>query len=415
MGESNLRIAMVTMHSSPLEKPGTRDAGGMNVAVLSIARELARLGIEVDLITRSNGAASRIQIADGLVLHELRAGAYGVIPKEELYLATEEFGSAVRNLITQAGRGYDLIHSHYWLSGVATLPIAREFGIPHIQTFHTLAALKELKSAADPSLVGRRHRAELELAAASDGIVAVSLAEAGTLEGIQRSLENRIWIVPHGVDAELFNPARAESSGEVRAELGIAEAEPILLAVGRVQAHKGQDLAVRALSQLVVGSGVEATLAVVGEPTPESEGYYWDLVDLAAELDVGQKVKFVGAVSRERLADYFAVASATLLPSKSETFGLVALESAASGTPVIAFKGSGMLESVSEGESGMLVDSREPRDWAKAIAKLLGDAELAAALRKSARDFASRYSWVQAASSLSEIYSTVLSRSQAVT
>ncbi|MCC6375459.1 MAG: glycosyltransferase [Microbacteriaceae bacterium] len=413
MGDAQLRVAMVTMHTSPLDRPGTRDAGGMNVAVLSLARELAKQGAEVDLITRSETTASKIKIADRLNLIELRSGAFGALPKDELYLAAEEFGDSVRSLISSQGEPYGVLHAHYWLSGVATLPVAKDLGIPFVQTFHTLAALKELKSSDDPSLVSRRHRAEMELAAKADGIVAVSKAEANSMNGVLRAAGERLWIIPHGVDTQLFDRDRWNSEQEVKTELGVESDQPLLLVVGRVQPHKAQHLAIRCLSEATQLTSKPPVLAIVGEPTPGEESYYWELVDLAADLGISKLVRFVGALDREQLAKWMAASDLTLLTSQSETFGLVALESAASGTPVVAFKGSGMLEAVSEGKSGTLVDSRDPRQWAKVVQRILDDREALTQLRRSSREFALGYSWAQAGSGLLGVYSALIDRIQA--
>ncbi|HNP16768.1 MAG TPA: glycosyltransferase, partial [Terrimesophilobacter sp.] len=218
---------------------------------------------------------------------------------------------------------------------------------------------------------------------------------------------NRVWVIPPGVDVDLFRPNRSEAQARVRADLAIGPGRPILVVVGRIQPLKDQELAIRALGAMHARRDRAPVLVVVGEATPGDEGYVSDLWAFAEELGVDQDVRFAGALNRTELAQLFAAATLTLVTSHSETFGLVALESAASGTPVVAFRGSGMLESVSEGVSGLLVNSREPRAWGDAIARLLDDEQLLATLSASARDHALGYTWAASATALLGVYGSL--------
>jgi D-inositol-3-phosphate glycosyltransferase len=247
-------------------------------------------------------------------------------------------------------------------------------------------------STAEPD---RRLRTEMFLANQATAIVAGSAAEATALVDLARAPIDRVWVVPPGVDLDLFAPQRAASaSTRIRAELGIDADIPLIAVVGRIQPLKDQELAIRALALAKPGP----VMVIAGEPTPGDDAYLRSLRGL------GGDVRFVGALTREGIADLLAAASLTILPSRSETFGIVALESAASGTPVLAYRGSGMRESVADGISGELVNSREPADWAASIDRLLGDPRRLDALGVSARHHAEPYTWAAAATSLLALY-----------
>ncbi|MCU1556519.1 MAG: hypothetical protein JWN09_514 [Microbacteriaceae bacterium] len=397
---------MVSMHTSPIAPPGMGDSGGMNVSLLSIASQVAERGVEVDLLTRATGAPSVIELSEGVTLHELAAGPAGAVEKGRLLEVADEFGEAVANLAGRLQPRYGLIHAHYWLSGLATLPVALELGLPFVQSFHTVAAMKNgalaLGQAPEPE---QRVRTEMYLANQASAIVAGSAAEVGILIDEVRAPADRIWVIPPGVDVDLFTPARTDVAGaRLRDELSIASGRPILAVVGRVQPLKDQELAIRALAELHALRGWAPVLVIAGEATPGDEEYAVSLRTIASQLGVFGEVRFVGALSRERLADLLAAATVTLVPSHSETFGLVALESAASGTPVVAFRGGGLVESVSTGVSGHLVDSRDPRVWARAIAEMLDDSARLERLSGSARHYAEGYTWAATATALLGVY-----------
>ena len=397
------------MHTSPAALAGSGDSGGMNVSLLATATQLALRGVEVDLITRATGDAAVTELAEGVVLHELPAGARGVIPKEHLGEVADEFGEAVARLTGRQKPRYDLIHAHYWLSGLATLPVALELGLPFVQSFHTLAAMKNaaLAPGQEPE-PERRLRTEMYLANQASAVVAGSSAEVSSLIDHVRAPADRVWVIPPGVDVDLFTPVRADAAdSRVHSELGIAPGRPIIAIVGRVQPLKDQELAIRVLAELHALRGSAPVLVVAGEATPGEDGYASSLKSIAAELGVLAEVRFAGAMSRERLADLLAVAILTLVPSRSETFGLVALESAASGTPVIAFRGGGLVESVSSGVSGVLVDSRDPRAWAEATVSLLDDGAGLERLSGFARHYAEGFTWAATATALIGVYASI--------
>lgn len=396
------------MHTSPAAQPGTADAGGMNVALRSLAHELAVRDVQVELLTRAQGAPSERELEPGVILHELAAGPVGPLPKDDLAAVTDEFGEAVAALARREDAPFNLLHAHYWLSGIATLPVALELGLPFVQSFHTLAAMKNaLSGPASPAEPDRRAHSETYLAMQSTAVIAGSASEATFLIDAVRAPADRVWVIPPGVDVDLFRPNRAEAEDRVRERWAIAPGRPILVVAGRVQPLKDQELAVCALSALHRIRGSAPVLIIAGETTPGDEGYRSDLRSLAAELGVEQDVRFVGALTREALAELFVAATLTLVTSRSETFGLVALESAACGTPVVGFRGSGMMESIAEGVSGVLVDSRDPQDWAVAIARLLDDEVVRVELSTTARLHALGNTWAASATALLGVYSSL--------
>jgi D-inositol-3-phosphate glycosyltransferase len=404
------RVALVSMHTSPAALAGRGDSGGMNVSLLATATELARRGIEVDLITRAIGDAAVTQLGDGITLHELSAGERGDIPKTRLGEVADEFGEAVAQLTGRQKPRYDLIHAHYWLSGLATLPVALELGLPFVQSFHTLAAMKNATlapgQAPEPE---QRLRTEMYLANQASAVVAGSSAEASSLIDDVRAPADRVWVIPPGVDIDLFTPTRADAAdSRLRDELGITLGRPIIAIVGRVQPLKDQELAIRVLAELRALHDSSPVLVVAGEATPGDDGYAASLKSIAEELGVLAEVRFAGALPRERLADLLAVATVTLVPSHSETFGLVALESAASGTPVIAFRGGGLVESVSAGVSGLLIESRDPRAWAQATVALLDDGAGLERLSGFARHYAEGFTWAATATALAGVYASLV-------
>ena len=408
MAPTPQRVAMISMHTSPDARAGSGDAGGMNVSILASARELAARGVEVELLTRAEGEPASRELEPGVTLFELPAGPPTPLGREDLATAADEFGEAVATLTGRRRPRYDLIHAHYWLSGIAALPVALELDLPFVQSFHTLAAMKRREAGTHESV--RRAHSETYLAGQANAVVASSAAEATSLIDDVRAPLERVWVVTPGVDVDLFRPSRADAESHVRENLAIAPGRPILVSVGRVQPLKDQELAIRTLAAVHSMHGWAPVLVVAGEPTPGEEDYAESLVALAAELGVDDQVRFLGAVDRQSLADLLAAATLTLSTSRSETFGLVSLESAASGTPVIGARGSGLSDSIAHGRSGLLIASRDPQEWAQAACALLEDPPALGRLSSSAREFALGHTWGASVTSLLGVYDRVLHR-----
>lgn len=400
--ESPLRIAMVSMHTSPADRPGKGDAGGLNVVVLEAARALARRGHRVDLFTRSAGAPHSESIAPGVTLYALETGG-GIVRKHDLPNLADAFGEQLQRAALAARTPYDVVHAHYWLSGLAALPVSLALGVPLVQTFHTLAAAKNAALAdGERPEPERRVRTESYLAHEADAVVAVSRSEVDALCDAVGAPAERVWLVPPAVDADAFQPAPIEARAEVRARLGVRPEDGLVVCVGRVQALKGQDLAVRMLRHLP-----GAVLVVAGDATPGEERYLESLHDIAREEGVAGRVRHIGSLERPALAQLLDAADVVVVPSRTESFGLVPLEAAASGTPVVAGRVGGLVESVRDGESGILVDGREPIDWADAVASILDDEDRQVELGLAARRFAARRDWADVALELEAVYRAI--------
>jgi D-inositol-3-phosphate glycosyltransferase len=328
------------------------------------------------------------------------------MPKGRLVDVADEFGEAVATLVGRQAPRYDLLHAHYWLSGLATLPVAIELGLPFVQSFHTLGAMKNRELApGDEAEPEGRLRGEAFLGSQADAIVAGSSAEVSALIDDLRAPPDRLWVIPPGVDTGLFTPGRAANESDVRVYLGLEMGRPLLVVAGRIQPLKDQELAIRVLAEVHAHRGWAPLLVIAGEAVDGE--YRRRLERIAADLGVAGDVRFVGALDRETLADLLAAAALTLVTSYSETFGLVALESAASGTPVIGYRGTGLVESIADGESGILIEGREPRDWAVVVSSLLDDAARLERLGISARSHAEGFTWATAAASLLAVYESL--------
>lgn len=398
-----LRIALVSMHTSPADRPGKGDAGGLNVLVLESAKALAARGNHVDIFTRSAGAPHAHALAPGVTLYALATGG-GAVRKHDLPNLADAFGAELERAALAATDSYDVIHAHYWLSGLAALPVSLSLGVPIVQTFHTLAEEKNRRLAdGERPEPERRVLTERYLAGEVDAIAAVSRAEVDLLcDGVGASAE-RVWLVPPAVNTVLFQPGPVESRAEVRSRLGVRADEGLVVCVGRVQPLKGQDLAVRMLEHLP-----DAVLVLAGESTPGDERYLEALHDIARRIGVEGRVRHIGSLGRPEIARLLDAADVVVVPSRSESFGLVPLEAAASGTPVVASRVGGLLESVIDGETGVLVDGRDPQEWAEAVGAILHDVDLQLELGLAGRRVVSRRDWDDVAGELEAVYRSTI-------
>jgi D-inositol-3-phosphate glycosyltransferase len=391
---SPLRIALVCFHTSPASDPGIGDAGGMNVVVRNQAVALGALGHAVEIFTRRSSVdqPESVELADNVVLRFLTAGPPEPVAKGR----HEEFIDEFREQLATFGP-FDVIHSHHWFSGMAALPIARERGLPHLQSFHSIAAGHNtpLSEGERPESNGRL-AGEAWLARESDIVIAISAAEAETVVHRLGGEPDRVRVVSPGVDSVLFHPgARAE--------------RPYAVAAGRLDPLKGFDLAIEAIAALP--PEVRPELVIAGEQSVDYEAYPDELRRLAASLGIGDHVRFVGPQSRVDLAALLRAAAVVVVPSHSETYGLVALEGSASGTPVIAAAAGGLREAVVDGVTGLVIGSRDPGVWADAIGRVLGDPELATSLSTTARVRAVGLSWAHSADALVAVYRALVRQS----
>ncbi|GAB2529372.1 glycosyltransferase [Paramicrobacterium agarici] len=392
----SLRLALVSLHTSPNDDPGTGDVGGMNVAVRHTALALAELGQEVDVLTRrsSTTAPDAVEVAPGVTLRQLHAGPAErrVKGDHEEYIA--EFGEAMRHL-----GPYDVIHSHHWFSGMAALELAHHHGIPHVQSFHSIAAAHTtpLSEGERPESPGRI-AGEEHLAQHSDAIITVSNAERETVTARLGADPARVHTVAPGVDAAQFSPKTDAATNDAG----------YLLAAARLEPLKGLDLAIEALAELPREGRPD--LVVSGGATTGFDDYPDELRSLAEHLGVADRVHFVGPQSRDALADLLRGARIALVPSHSETFGLIALEAQACGTPVVAADAGGLREAIVDGQTGILVPVRQANAWAGTISALLRDPERCAQLGAAGRERALTFTWERTARATADVYERLLGR-----
>ena len=388
------------MHTSPLAQPGSGDGGGMNVYVRELATALARSGVSCDLYTRASdpGQQTTVSIEPGLEVHHVPAGPVAPVAKELLPELVDEFAAGV---MRQMADGTELIHANYWLSGQAGHKVKHALDLPLVSTFHTLA---RVKAAADEDEPVRRAVSEADTVRCSDALLVSSAEEAFDLVRLYQADADRIEIVPPGVEHAFFAPG---DQAQARRAVGLPPDVPVLLFAGRIQPLKGLEVAVRTLA-LVSGSPI---LVVVGGPSgARGQAELDGARNLAHQLGVSDQVRFVPPQPHELLSTYYRAADVSLVPSRTESFGLVALEAAACGTPVVAAAVGGLRNLVEEGRTGFLVDTRDPRDFASAVESLLGDRWRAAEMSAEATTKARGYTWGAAAAGLRRLYEKLTSR-----
>jgi D-inositol-3-phosphate glycosyltransferase len=398
-----LKLCIVSMHTSPAHLPGSGDAGGMNVVERAQAFALAELGHRVEMVTRRSNPNDPdvIELAPGVVLRHLTAGPTTPLPKSAIDHHLDQFREGLSRL-----GDYDLFHSHHWMSGVAALPVATDRGVPHVQSFHSVAALPDSPlSEGEPPESPRRVPGEAMVAAGSDAVVAISAAEARTVIERCGADPRRVSIMAPGVDHELFRPLDV---GEPRWALPGAEAWPhgYIVFAARLQPLKGPDLAIQALAQ--VDPAIRPHLVLAGDASADFADYTAELTQMVADLGLRSQVRFVGPQPRAQLASLLRGARVVLVPSHSETFGLIALEAAASGTPVIAAAAGGLREAVVHGETGQLMDSRRPSDWGLALTRLLSEPALLHRMAVVSRVHSRRFDWRWTAQQLSARYADLV-------
>ena len=407
------RIATFSVHTSPLHQAGTGDAGGMNVYVVEVSKRLAALGIEVEIFTRatSGGLPPTVEMAPGVLVRHITAGPYEGLSKEDLPGQLCSFTSGVLRTEAMLCPGhYDLVHSHYWLSGqVGWLATAR-WGIPLIHSMHTLAKVKNaaLAESDTPEPTGRLI-GEQQVVDASDRLIANTDQEAEQLISLYGADPERVAIVHPGVDLETFRPG---DQALARAHLGLPPHAPVLLFVGRIQPLKAPDILLRLAAELLERDPEryrDLTVVVVGGPSGTGLAEPHHLTRLARQLGISERTRFVKPVGQRELAEWYRAADIALMPSYNESFGLVAVEAQACGTPVVAAKVGGLVTAVRDGESGLLVPGHDPADYATACARLLDQPGLLERMRTGARKHAAEFGWGATADRIVGVYSDALS------
>ncbi|WP_458295152.1 D-inositol-3-phosphate glycosyltransferase [Nocardioides terrisoli] len=407
-GKPLRRVAMISLHTSPLDQPGTGDAGGMNVYVTEVARQLARRGIEVDIFTRatSSGHATEVEMTPGVAVRHMVAGPFEGLTKGELPGQLCTFAREVLRTEASFDPGhYDVVHSHYWLSGQVGALARDRWGVPLVHSMHTMAKVKnELLAEGDVPEPTARIIGEEQVVEAADMLIANTVDEAKDLVNSYDADPTRVEVVHPGVDLALFRPT---PQAEARGRLGLPEDADVLLFVGRIQPLKAPDVLLRAAAALLDRQPERRrrlVVAVVGGPSGTGLEHPESLSQLAGELGLADVVRFVPPVDRADLVDWYAAASLVCVPSYNESFGLVAIEAQAVGTPVVAAAVGGLPTAVADGRSGLLVDGHAPADWADAIGRILQDPPLRARMSAAAVEHAARFSWSRTAQATLSVY-----------
>ncbi|TKJ29736.1 D-inositol-3-phosphate glycosyltransferase [Blastococcus sp. CCUG 61487] len=401
------RVATLSVHTSPLDQPGAGDAGGMNVYIVEASRRLAARGIAVDIFTRatSSDLPPVVEMSPGVTVRHVHAGPFEGLGKEELPAQLCAFTAAVLREEAQHEPGYyDVVHSHYWLSGQVGWLARDRWSVPLIHTAHTLAKVKnEALAAGDRPEPRARVFGEEQVVAEADRLIANTDEEARQLVRLYGADPARTLVVPPGVDLDRFRPADRAAA---RRAVGMPEDAVVLLFVGRIQPLKAPDVLLHAAARMLADDPAlrdRLRVHVVGAPSGSGLDAPEQLQKLAGDLGIADVVTFFPPQPPDRLAEHYRAADVTVVPSHNESFGLVALESQACGTPVVVAAVGGLPTAVRDGVSGVLVAGHDPADYAVAVRAVLARRELLAA---GARRHAARFSWDRTADALVEAYAS---------
>jgi D-inositol-3-phosphate glycosyltransferase len=414
------RLAVLSLHTSPLAQPGTGDGGGMNVYVRELTAALARSGAVCDVFTRAWSAdlPPVVEVEPGLRVHHVPAGPLATLPKEALPAVVDEFTAGVLARMTTPG-GFSLdddedgpftsVHANYWLSGLSGHVIKHELNLPLVCTFHTLDRVKaeSMPEEVEADMPHRRAEAEASIIDCSDAVLASCSVEAEQIASLYGADPDRIRIVPLGVDHAFFGPGHRP---QARRALGLPMQGRLLLFVGRIQPLKCADAAVETLAALERSGGEPYHLVIVGGPSgPHGEKSFQSLVDLADAHGVADRVHYIDPQPHELLSSYYRAADVCIVPSRSESFGLVALEAAACGTPVVASAVGGLTTLVDHGRTGFLVEDPTPARYADAVRRVFDEPLVAERLSTASVLRARRYTWRAAAGALLNLHYELLS------
>ncbi len=397
------RIAVISAHTSPLATLGGRETGGMNVYVRELSRELGSRGYVIDVFTRwaSADAPETQPFGPNARVVHIAAGPKGPVEKEEIAAHLPEFERNLLAFVEQEGAAYDMVHSHYWMSGAVASHLAERWGVPHVAMFHTLGEVKNRARSSEHEPASRIE-AERAIAKSADRIVVASQHEKHLLTSLYGARDESIAVVPCGVDLDLFSPMDKEFA---RKRLGLRASERIILFVGRIEPLKGIDILIAAAAQMHEDENFEV-LIVGGDARAETQ--VEQLRAQAAALGVDHHISFVGAVEHDKLPLYYNAADVCVVPSYYESFGLVAVESMACGTPVVASRVGGMTSTISDGETGYLIPWRCPEPFVERLELLLDNDELRASFGRAGREAVERYRWANVADAVAALYESLL-------
>ncbi|NMB89292.1 MAG: glycosyltransferase family 1 protein [Chloroflexi bacterium] len=412
-----MKVAMISYHTCPLATLGGKDTGGMNVYVRELTRHLGKIDIHVDVYTRSQDEHVPHVLHDlgygNRVVH-VPAGPEFPLPKQELASYLPEFVDGICRFAGEKGIHYDLIHSHYWMSGIAALSLRETWKAPFVHMFHTLGLMKN-RVARSPSEVEGPYRAdgERQVLRAANKIIVATPAEQSQLEFLYQADSRKLVTIPPGVDTTHFYPIPKD---EAKAVIGVPTQDRMILYVGRIEPLKGVDILIRALAQIKANGVLDQYphyLAIIGGDPDVSElemnAEMARLKKLCAELGIGDLVVFLGKRSQDMLAYYYSAAEVLVMPSHYESFGMVALEAMACGTPVVASQVGGLAFLVQDGKTGFFVPDDDPEALADRLTRLIEQPELLNSLGQQANRYAHAYGWDQIAARVAGVYREVLS------
>lgn len=411
-----MRVAMISYHTCPLATLGGKDTGGMNVYVRELTRKLGRLGVHVDVFTRSQDEHVPHVLHDlgygNRVVH-VPAGPETPLPKQELVDFLPQFVAGIHDFAAQKELTYDLIHSHYWMSGVAAGELKKTWQTPVVHMFHTLGLMKQRVARQPGEAEGEyRIKGEYDVLRLADKIVAATPAELAQLQWLYRADTEKMVIIPPGVDISRFYPIPQDEAKEY---IGVLPCEQVLLFVGRIEPLKGIDTLIDALA-ILRQQGLEMCLSVIGgDPDAGEQGISTEMARLhmiRERAGMGDLVAFLGKRSQDTLPYYYSAVEAVVVPSHYESFGMVALEAMACGTPVVASQVGGLAYLVQDNETGFTVPVDDPVALADKLAILMTDHELRARMGAKAADFAKEYAWDNIASRMVKVYGEVLDKEE---
>jgi D-inositol-3-phosphate glycosyltransferase len=399
---------MISVHTSPLDQPGTGDAGGMNVYVVELAKRLASRNLAVEIYTRATSSAlpTSVEAFPGVTVHHVHAGPFEGLTKGELPGQLCVFAREVLRAEARHDQGwYDVVHSHYWLSGQVGALVRDRWSVPLVHSMHTMAKVKNASLAAgDTPEPSARVIGEEQVVEAADMLIANTDIEAKQLLELYDADPARVEVVHPGVDLDVFRPSTV---GPARARLGLPQDAVVLTFAGRIQPLKAPDVLLRAVHALLGRDPdlrARLVVPVVGGPSGTGLEHPESLAQLAAALGIGDVVRFVPPVAQRTLADWYAASTLVCVPSYNESFGLVAVEAQASGTPVVAAAVGGLTTVVRDGVSGLLVDGHDPADYARAMERILTAPGLRERLSRGAVAQAAHFAWEQTADRTLEVY-----------
>jgi D-inositol-3-phosphate glycosyltransferase len=405
------RVAMLMVHSCPLEQAGIGDAGGMNIYVAESAARMVAQGVEVDIFTRRDhlDLPEVVELSPGVNVHHLDAGHDLHWTKEQVPAHFNELTAEFKKALS-SDQSYDLIHSHYWLSGKVAMPVAKDLKLPLVHTMHTMARVKNLNLAEgerpEPMI---RVQGETQIVAAASALTANTDAEAASLVSLYDACPDTVHLVTPGVDLYNFTPGAGRAAA--RKVIGIEADTHVITFVGRIQPHKGPEILIRAIAEALSHSPLlrpKLRVFIIGGASGVNGSEVERLKELVSWLNIADVVSFLPPVPRTELPNWYRAADLVCVPSYSESFGLVALEAQACGTPVVATAVGGLRTAVADGISGVLVDGHDPRAWSSVLARLLQEPQRRVLLSMGAIEHASHFGWDATARGTLDIYDQVI-------